>query len=68
MRTHEFYEARATLTKRLVQEKEFNMLAIEGDWPDAYTVHRYTSWPARLEREPTWSTCRFRALSLMDVA
>lgn len=40
--THEFYQIRAELTKYLIQEKRFNAIAIEGDWPDAYQVNHYT--------------------------
>lgn len=39
--THEFYRVRAQLTKRLIEEKGFSAVAIEGDWPDAYRVNRY---------------------------
>ncbi|PYL53253.1 MAG: erythromycin esterase [Verrucomicrobia bacterium] len=39
--THEFYFERAAMTKRLVVEKGFSILAIEADWPDSARVHRY---------------------------
>ena len=39
--THEFYEARAEITKWLVEEKGFCAVAAEADWPDAYRVNRY---------------------------
>ena len=39
--THEFYFERAEITKRLIAEKNFTVLAIEADWPDAARVHRY---------------------------
>lgn len=39
--THEFYRERAEITKRLIEEKNFNAVAVEADWPDAYRVHRY---------------------------
>ncbi|NUP13695.1 MAG: erythromycin esterase family protein [Polyangiaceae bacterium] len=39
--THEFYRARAEITKRLIREKGFHAVAIEGDWPDAYRVNTY---------------------------
>jgi erythromycin esterase-like protein/predicted phosphoribosyltransferase len=39
--THEFYEARAEITKWLIQEKGFCAVAAEADWPDAYRVNRY---------------------------
>jgi erythromycin esterase-like protein len=39
--THEFYRERARITKRLIQERGFTAVAIEGDWPDAYRVNRF---------------------------
>ena len=39
--THEFYKARAEITKRLIAEKEFNVVAWEADWPDALRASRY---------------------------
>jgi erythromycin esterase-like protein len=39
--THEFYETRADLTRQLIEEKGFNVVAIEADWPDALRAHRY---------------------------
>ena len=39
--THEFYRVRAQLTKRLIAEKEFNAVAVEADWPDAYRVNQF---------------------------
>src|SRR5881396_743349 len=39
--THEFYFERAAITKRLIAEKDFTLLAIEADWPDASRAHRY---------------------------
>ncbi len=39
--THDFYEARARLTQKLIEQKGFAAVAIEGDWPDAYQVNRY---------------------------
>lgn len=39
--THEFYRARAELTKALIATKGFNLVAVEADWPDAYRVNRW---------------------------
>jgi erythromycin esterase-like protein len=39
--THEFYRERARISKRLIEEKGFNAVAVEADWPDAYRVNRY---------------------------
>jgi erythromycin esterase-like protein len=39
--THEFYNERARITRRLIEEKGFHAVAAEADWPDAYRVNRY---------------------------
>jgi erythromycin esterase-like protein len=39
--THEFYALRAELTKRLIRDKGFSVVAVEADWPDASRVNRY---------------------------
>lgn len=39
--THEFYRERALITRRLIEDKGFNAVAVEADWPDAYRVNRY---------------------------
>ena len=39
--TQEFYRERAEITKRLITEKSFNAVVVEGDWPDALRVNRY---------------------------
>jgi erythromycin esterase-like protein len=39
--THEFYKARAEITKRLILEKGFNVIGWESDWPDALRINRY---------------------------
>ncbi len=50
--TQEFYHERARITRRLIQEKGFSGVAIEGEWPDAQAVHRFvrgTGGPATAE-------------------
>jgi erythromycin esterase-like protein len=39
--THEFYRARAGITRRLITEKGFTAVAVEADWPDALRVNRF---------------------------
>lgn len=39
--THEFYSARAEMTKILIEKAGFAAVAAEADWPDAYRVDRY---------------------------
>src|SRR5437879_5699646 len=63
--THEFYTWRAALTRRLIEEKGFNFVAVEGDWPDCYRVNRFVKgYPgsaataelalSTFRRWPTW--------------
>jgi erythromycin esterase-like protein len=62
--THEFYERRAHLTRRLIEERGFRMVVAEADWPDAYRVNRYvrgfnddrdaTEALSGFERFPQW--------------
>jgi erythromycin esterase-like protein len=62
--THEFYRARAEITKRLVEEKGFIAVAVEADWPDAYRVNRFAMHRSKdrdaeealgdFKRFPTW--------------
>lgn len=39
--TSQFYTVRAELSKRLITEKGFRVIAVEGDWPACYTLNRY---------------------------
>jgi len=63
--THEFYTWRAAITKRLITEKGFNFVAVEGDWPDCYQVNRFVKGYDQQDKEahhvlgafqrwPTW--------------
>ena len=61
--TREFYRMRAEITLRLIQEKAFDAIAVEADWPDAYRLNRYVRGEGGtnaeqafddFERFPTW--------------
>src|ERR671938_666107 len=39
--TSEYYTWRDALSRRLIEEKGFSFIAVEGDWPDCYRVNRY---------------------------
>lgn len=39
--TAEFYTWRAAISRKLITEKGFNIIAVEGDWADAYPVNGY---------------------------
>lgn len=59
--THEFYRARAAITRRLIEHHGFTIVAAEADWPDAGQIDRRvrglgpSAWRERaFERFPTW--------------
>lgn len=60
--TSEFYRMRAEITKALIREKNFAIVAVEADWPDAYRIHDFVTHKERDEpydweafaRFPTW--------------
>jgi erythromycin esterase-like protein len=75
--TSEFYTWRATLSQRLIEEKGFSFIAVEGDWPDCYRVNRYVkaltdgSDSARdalhaFERWPTWMWANEEVVALAE--
>jgi erythromycin esterase-like protein len=75
--TSEFYNWRAEITKRLVEEKGFSFVAVEGDWPDCYRVNRYVKrYPDSgrdaeevlhaFERWPTWMWANREVVGLAD--
>src|SRR2546423_6570790 len=39
--TSEFYTWRTRISRRLIREKGFTFIAVEGDWPDCYRLNRY---------------------------
>lgn len=39
--THQYYRWRAEITRRLVQERGFSFVAVEGDWPDCFAVNTW---------------------------
>lgn len=39
--TPEYYTWRAKISQRLIQEKGFSFVGVEGDWPDCYRLNRY---------------------------
>ena len=39
--THEFYQVRADLSRRLIAEHGFDAVVAEADWPDSFCVDRF---------------------------
>ena len=53
--TAEFYQARAAITRLLVEHHGFEIVAIEGDWPDAALVDRQLRGKAQPASEPPFT-------------
>lgn len=56
--TKDFYELRALMTQKLIQEKGFNLVCLEADWPDAEKINDYIHGRAEnwdgFHRFPEW--------------
>src|SRR5215203_1394620 len=74
--TAEFYEWRAAISKRLIQEKGFDMIAVEGEWADSYRVNQFIKGPPKdslqavallrqYDRWPTWMWGNYEVASLV---
>jgi erythromycin esterase-like protein len=75
--THEYYTWRTAITKRLINEKGFNIIAVEGDWPDCYRINRYIKGYdykdksvldilKTFNRWPTWMWANWEVAALID--
>jgi len=74
--THEFYKARARLTRRLVAEHGFSAVAVEADWPDALRLNQYLHGEGsdrealhafdNFERFPRWMWRNAEVLELVE--
>lgn len=75
--TAEFYNVRAQLTKRLIKEKSFSIIAVEGDWPACQQVNRYIKNFDHINNNsldllksfhtwPTWMWANEEAATLID--
>ena len=73
--TSEYYTWRARLTQRLIREKDFSFVAVEGDWPDCYAVNRYVKGYENADsdaphvlrafgRWPTWMWANWEVVAL----
>lgn len=75
--THEYYTWRALISQRLIKERGFNFIAVEGDWPDCYRLNRYvknyTNAGASsfevlhaFDRWPTWMWANWEIIALAE--
>ncbi|SEW00311.1 Erythromycin esterase homolog [Natrinema salifodinae] len=74
--TSEYYRLRARLTARLLEERGFEFVAVEGDWTDCYEVTEYVTGRteaddagevlASFERWPTWMWANWEVAAFLD--
>lgn len=75
--TSNYYTWRARLSQRLISEKGFSFIAVEGDWPDCYEVNRYIKgYPdagesayavlQAFDRWPTWMWANWEMVALTE--
>lgn len=69
--TNDYYTWRTDISKQLIEEKGFNFIAVEGDWPDCYKINRYIKGYhdagnnivdvlRSFDRWPTWMCANWR--------
>jgi erythromycin esterase len=75
--THEYYTWRTAISKKLIQEKQFQFIAVEGDWPDCYRINRYVKGYKdagtdivkvlqSFDRWPTWMWANWEVAALAE--
>ena len=75
--TSEFYKWRSEISKRLIKEKGFSFIAVEGDWPDCYKVNKYVKGNSEIyktarellhsfNRWPTWMWANIEMIELVE--
>lgn len=75
--THEYYDWRARLSRRLIEEQGFTWIGVEGDWPDCWRIDRWVrgladqklnarGLLAGFERWPTWMWANAEVADFLD--
>jgi erythromycin esterase len=75
--THEYYTWRAKITQRLIQEKGFSFVGVEGDWPECYRLNRIAKGYLNagtdvykvlheFKRWPTWMWANWEIAAFID--
>jgi erythromycin esterase len=75
--THEYYTWRTALSQRLIQEKGFQFISVEGDWPDCFEVNAAIKQDAvtygsaaqllgTFNRWPTWMWGNWEIAALVE--
>lgn len=72
--TSEYYTWRTKISRRLIEEKGFSFIGVEGDWPDCYSVNRYVKGVAGKSAEDVlhafsrWPTWMWANQEIVDLA
>jgi len=75
--THEYYELRCRLSRRLIEEQGIAWIGVEGDWPDCWRIDRWVrgisdqeldarALLAGFERWPTWLWANAEVADFLD--
>jgi erythromycin esterase-like protein len=75
--TSEYYTLRAELTKRLIKEKGFSFIAVEGDWPACQSINHYIKGFNHIKKDaeeileafdrwPTWMWANREIIDLIE--
>ncbi|RIJ42800.1 erythromycin esterase family protein [Pontibacter oryzae] len=75
--TSEYYTWRTAISRRLIEEKGFTFIAVEGDWPECYAVNRlikgYQNSGNKIadvlqvyRRWPTWMWANWEVAALIE--
>jgi erythromycin esterase len=74
--TSEYYTWRDRITRRLIQEKGFDFMGVEGEWADSYRVNQFVKGPVsdsagavnllrNYDRWPTWMWGNYEVASMI---
>ncbi|XGI84493.1 erythromycin esterase family protein [Halorutilales archaeon Cl-col2-1] len=73
--TSEYYVWRSRITARLIDDKGFSFVGVEGDWPDCYRINRYVTGETQkdaydvvseFERWPQWMWANWEVHEFVD--
>ncbi len=75
--TSDYYVWRSRITRRLIQEKGFSFVGVEGDWPDCYRANRYVKGLRKsgdsarsvlraFDRWPTWMWANWEIVAFIE--
>ena len=75
--THEYHAWRGRLSRRLIEERGFTWIGVEGDWPDCWRINRWVRGAddqdldargllAGFDRWPTWMWANEEVAAFLD--